>query len=102
MQLLYFIFLGLILHLLQIVSSWDLSATERMAAANRAARCKTEDLLLAGIRAEKNEIGIKMDVIKEKYEENQKVWNKKETKFFTNMVDKLATWCLNVAIFGGP
>ena len=47
--------------------------TERKAAANRASRRKVEALQLAGIRADKNEIGLKMDAVKEQYEEKQKV-----------------------------
>ena len=50
-----------------------MAATERKATANRAARRKAEDIQLAGIRAEKNEIGLKMDAIKEKYDEKQVV-----------------------------
>jgi len=54
------------------LSSWDLGVTEKKAAANRAARRRSEELQLAGIRAEKNEIGLKMDAIKEQYEVKQK------------------------------
>ena len=56
-----------------MLSTWDISVTTRKAAAIRALKTQSNKLQLAGIRAEKNEIGLQMDSVKEEYDEKQKV-----------------------------